>query len=95
MCIRRVQALIASAAAVVTEAAAEKTEIDREMAKRVTVSLDAAQVVWTRLAKRWGELASPDSRPDPALAAASEVRAAPRPPTIRAGTRDRRTGGQS
>jgi hypothetical protein len=93
--IRRVQALIASAAAVVTEAAAEKTEIDREMAKRVTVSLDAAQVVWTRLAKRWGELASPDSRPDPALAAASEVRAAPRPPTIRAGTRDRRTGGQS
>jgi excisionase family DNA binding protein len=39
--------------------------------------LDAAQVAWSRLAKRWGELASPDSRPDPALAgAASEVRAA-------------------
>jgi hypothetical protein len=58
----RVQALIASAAAVVTEAAAE-TEIDREMVKRVTVTLDAAQVAWSRFAQRWGELASPGSRP--------------------------------
>jgi hypothetical protein len=59
----RVQALIASAAAVVTEAAAEKTEIDREMVKRVTVTLDAAQVAWSRFAQQWGELASPVSRP--------------------------------
>jgi hypothetical protein len=75
--IGRVQALIATAAAVVTEAATEKTEIDPGMAQRVTVTLDAAQVAWSRLAKRWGELANPDSRPDPALSgAASEVRAA-------------------
>lgn len=47
----------------VTEAAAEKTEIDREMVKRVTVTLDAAQVAWSRFAQQWGELASPGSRP--------------------------------
>jgi hypothetical protein len=75
--IARVQALIATAAAVVTEAAAEKTEIDPEMVQRVTVALDAAQVAWSRLAKRWDELATPDSRPGPVLAgAANEVRAA-------------------
>jgi hypothetical protein len=74
--IGRVQALIATAAAVVNEAAAEKTEIDPEMVQRVTVTLDAAQGAWSRFAKRWGELASPESRPDPVLAgAASEVRA--------------------
>jgi hypothetical protein len=62
---------------VVTEAAGEKAEIDPEVVKRVTATLDAAQVAWTRLAKRWGELTSPDSRADPALTrAASEVRAA-------------------
>jgi hypothetical protein len=45
--------------------------------ERVTTKLDAAQIAWSRLAKRWGELTSPDSRADPALArAASEVRAA-------------------
>ena len=75
--IGRVQALIASAATVVTEAADVKSAIDPEMVERVTVTLDAAQVAWSRLAKRWGELTSPDSRPDPALTrAASEVRAA-------------------
>jgi hypothetical protein len=75
--IGRVQALIASAAAVVTEAAKQKTEIDPEMTDRVTATLDASQVAWSRLAKRWGELTSPDSRPDPALTrAAGEVRAA-------------------
>lgn len=75
--IGRVQALIASAAAVLTEAAAQKSEIDPEVVERVTATLDAAQVAWTRLAKRWGELTSPDSRADPALTwAASEVRAA-------------------
>jgi hypothetical protein len=75
--IGRVQALIASAAAVVTEVAGQKTEIDPEIVDRVTARLDASQVAWSRLAKRWGELTSPDSRPDPALSrAASEVRAA-------------------
>jgi hypothetical protein len=75
--IGRIQALIASAAAVVTEAAAEKTEIGPELVQRLTATLDAAQVAWSRLAKRWGELTSPDSRADPALArAASEVRSA-------------------
>jgi hypothetical protein len=75
--IGRVQALIASAAAVVTEAAGQKTEIDPDMVDRVTATLDASQVAWSRLAKRWGELTSQDSRTDPALTrAASEVRAA-------------------
>src|SRR4030095_9088516 len=75
--IGRIQALIASAAAVVTEAAAEKTEIGPGLVQRFTATLDAAQVAWSRLAKRWGELTSPDSRADPALArAASEVRSA-------------------
>jgi hypothetical protein len=60
-----------------TEAAGEKTLIDRGMAERVTVTLDAAQVAWSRLAKRWGELTSQDSRADPVLTrTASEVRAA-------------------
>jgi hypothetical protein len=75
--IGRVQALIASAAAVVTEAAGQKTEIDPEMTDRVTATLDACQVAWSRLAKRWGELTSQDSRTDPALTrAGGEVRAA-------------------
>jgi hypothetical protein len=75
--IGRIQALIASAAAVVTEAAGQKTEIDPEMTDRVAATLDASQVAWSRLAKRWGELTSPDSRTDPALTrAAGEVRAA-------------------
>jgi hypothetical protein len=43
----------------------------------VTAALDAAQVAWSRLAKRWGELTSQDNRTDPALTrAAGEVRAA-------------------
>jgi hypothetical protein len=73
----RVQALIASATAVLTEAAGEKTEIDPDIVGRVTATLDASQVAWSRLAKRWGELTGEDSRTDPALTrAASEVRAA-------------------
>jgi hypothetical protein len=75
--IGRVQALITSATAVVTEAAGVKIEIEPGTVERVTTKLDAAQIAWSRLAKRWGELTSPDSRADPALArAASEVRAA-------------------
>ena len=75
--IGRVQALIASAAAVVTGAAGEKTEVDPDMVERITGTLDASQVAWSRLAKRWVELTSQDGRADPALSrAASEVRAA-------------------
>jgi hypothetical protein len=47
------------------------------MVERITGTLDASQVAWSRLAKRWGELTSQDGRADPALSrAASEVRAA-------------------
>jgi hypothetical protein len=75
--ISRVQALIASATAVVTEAAGKRTEIDPNMVERVAGSLDASEVAWSRLAKRWGELTSEISGADPALTrAASEVRAA-------------------
>jgi hypothetical protein len=75
--IGRIQALIASTVGVVTEAAGEKTEIDSDMVQRVTATVDAAQVAWSRLAKRWGELTSETSRADPALSsAASEVRTA-------------------
>jgi hypothetical protein len=75
--IGRVQALIASATAVVTEAAGKKTEIDPNTVERVAGSLDAAQVAWSRVANRWGELTNPNSRADPALSrAAGEVRAA-------------------
>jgi plasmid maintenance system antidote protein VapI len=75
--IGRVQALIASAAAIVTEVARERAEIDPEMVERLAVTLDASQVAWSRMAKRWGELTGQDSCPDPVLArAASEVRAA-------------------
>jgi hypothetical protein len=75
--IGRVQALIASATAAVTEAAGQKAEIDPEVVDRVTVTLDASQVAWSRLAKRWSELTGQDSHPDQALTrTASELRAA-------------------
>jgi hypothetical protein len=51
--------------------------IGRDLLQRLAPTLEANQVAWSRLAKRWGELTSPASRIDPALvAAASEVRAA-------------------
>ena len=47
------------------------------MIRRLAPSLEASQMAWNRMAKRWGELTSPASRTDPALVgAASEVRAA-------------------
>ncbi len=47
------------------------------MIQRLAPSLEASQMAWNRMAKRWGELTSPASRTDPALVgAASEVRAA-------------------
>jgi hypothetical protein len=75
--VARVQALIASTTSIVTEAAATTGHIDRDLIQRLAPRLEANQVAWSRLAKRWGELISPASRTDPALvAAASEVRAA-------------------
>ena len=75
--VARVQALIASATSIVTEAAATTGHIDPDLLQRLAPTLEANQVAWSRLAKRWGELTSPASRTDPALvAAASEVRAA-------------------
>jgi hypothetical protein len=75
--VARVQALITSTTSIVTEAAGTTGHIDRGLIQRLVPTLEANQVAWIRLAKRWGELTSPASRTDPALvAAASEVRAA-------------------
>ena len=61
----------------ITEAAAKKGQIDKALAERITAKLDASQMAWTGMAKRWGELTGQDSRINPALAGvASEVRAA-------------------
>jgi hypothetical protein len=75
--IARVQALIATVAGIVTEAAATKGKLDRGLAEQLSPTLEDTQLAWTRAAKRWTELTSPASRTDPALArAAGEVRAA-------------------
>ena len=56
------------------------------MIRRLAPSLEASQMAWNRMAKRWGELTSPASRTDPALVgAASEVRAAIAAATNQAG----------
>ena len=75
--VARVQALITSTAGIMTEAAAKKGYIDSDVLQRLVPALEADQIAWSRLAKRWGELTSPASRTDPALVArASELRAA-------------------
>jgi hypothetical protein len=75
--VARVQALITSTTSILTEAAAQKGYIDVDVIQRLAPSLEASQIAWGRMAKRWGELTSPASRTDPALVgAASEVRAA-------------------
>ena len=75
--VSRVQALIASTAGIVTEAAARRGDIESGIVERLAPALESNQVAWSRAAKRWGELTSPASRTDPALVgAASEVRAA-------------------
>src|SRR5215207_3135976 len=74
--VSRIQALIASATAVVSEAAANQGIVDRQVAQRVIPFLDETQVAWTSVARRWAELTSPESRVDPLLVrAASQVRA--------------------
>jgi hypothetical protein len=75
--VARVQALITSAASVLTEAAARKGHIDNDIMRRLAPALEANQVAWSRAARRWGELTNPASRTDIALVgAAGEVRAA-------------------
>jgi hypothetical protein len=75
--VARVQALITSTTSILTEAAAREGHIDVEVIQRLAPSLEASQMAWSRMAKRWGELTSPASRTDPALVGvASEVRAA-------------------
>jgi hypothetical protein len=75
--VARVQALITSTTTILTEAAAQKGNIDSDMLQRLTPALEASQMAWNRMARRWGELTSPASRTDPPLVgAASEVRAA-------------------
>jgi hypothetical protein len=75
--IARVQALIATVAGIVTEAAATKGMLDRGLAEQLGPRLEDVQVAWTRAARRWAELTGPASRTDSALArAAGEVRAA-------------------
>jgi hypothetical protein len=75
--VARVQALITSTTSIVTEAAATIGQIDRDLFQRLAPTLEANQVAWSRLAKRWGELTSSASRTDHLLVvAAGEVRAA-------------------
>jgi hypothetical protein len=75
--VARVQALLATTTAVVVEAAAEKGKLDQGTVQRLSPLLDATQVAWTQVARRWSELTIPAGLPDPALVrAASDVRAA-------------------
>src|SRR5215217_4912378 len=75
--VARVQALITSTTSILTEAAAQKGHIDVDVIQRLAPALEASQIAWNRMAKRWGELTNPASRTEPALVgAASEVRAA-------------------
>src|SRR5215212_1561445 len=74
--VSRTQALIASATAVVNEAAASQGIVDRQVVQRVIPFLDETQVAWSQVARRWAELTGPESRVDPLLVrAASQVRA--------------------
>jgi len=74
--VSRIQALIASAAAMVSEAAANQGIVDGQIVQRMIPFLDETQLAWSQVARRWAELTSPESRVDPLLVrAASHVRA--------------------
>ena len=83
--VARVQALITSTTSILTEAAARKGQIDSEVIQRLAPALEAEQVAWSRLAKRWGELTSPASRTTP-RSSAQPASSAPRsrPPAFAA-----------
>jgi len=49
-----VQALISSTTSILTEAAARNGHIDVEMLQRLAPFLEASQMAWSRMAKRWG-----------------------------------------
>ena len=76
--VSRTQALIAGAAAVLGDAAAQTGQLlDERSRGRVLTALEASGNAWTQLASRWSDLAAPGARLDPQLAkAAGEVRAA-------------------
>ena len=74
--VARVQALIATTAGIIIQAAVRRGELDPRLLERLTPALEAAQLGWARTARRWGELTNPASRTDPALTdAAAELRA--------------------
>jgi hypothetical protein len=52
--VARVQALITSTTSILTEAAATKGHIDGGVIRRLAPSLEASQMAWNRMAKRWG-----------------------------------------
>jgi hypothetical protein len=75
-CVSRVQALIATASAVIAEAAAHTGLIEASAYDRFASLIDRSQFGWTRAANRWSELINPAARTDPKLVgAAGEVRA--------------------
>jgi hypothetical protein len=63
--VARVQALITSTTSILTEAAAQKGHIDVDLIQRLSPSLEASQMAWNRMAKRWGELTSQPAAPTP------------------------------
>jgi hypothetical protein len=76
-CVSRVQALIATASAVIAETAAHTGLIEASAYDRFASLIDTSQFGWTRAANRWSELINPAARTDPKLVgAAGEVRAA-------------------
>jgi hypothetical protein len=75
--VARVQAFIATATVVVSEAAARRGEIGAGVSDRLTPALENAQLAWSRSARRWAELTTAASRTDPALVeAAGQLRTA-------------------
>ena len=73
--VARLQALIATSAVVVSEAAARRGEIDAGVSDRLTPALEDAQLAWSRSARRWAGLATPASRTDPAWCPGIEAQA--------------------
>ena len=54
--VARVQALITSTTSILTEAAATKGHVDGGVLQRLAPSLEASQLAWSRMAKRWGRV---------------------------------------
>lgn len=78
--VARTQALVATASAVILDAAAETGHIDAvPYRQRLALAIDASQEAWTHAASRWADLTHPGTRTDNKLVkAANELRAAVR-----------------